>query len=99
MTVLQGEVAPEAPPFPSMKEPVMNGLRSSMREMAIRVVRRVYEHIAVWRLGLSAASPFLRDGVAWVHVGVACCCIPCGGGGDGCVNVCMPCARVAVMVV
>lgn len=66
---LQGQPAPEAPPFPDMSKQVVTGIRNAARELAIRLVRRVYEHISVWRLGARRAEPFLRDAVAWIsHV-------------------------------
>ncbi|KAJ9522189.1 hypothetical protein QJQ45_005246 [Haematococcus lacustris] len=37
--------------------------------MAVRLVRRIYEHLVVWRVGSRKATPFLRDGVLWIgHV-------------------------------
>lgn len=55
--------------MPDMSKPALDGLKAAGRELAVRFMRRVYEHVAVWRLGYTRAEPFLRDAVLWVaHV-------------------------------
>lgn len=72
-TYTQGEEPSKPPPFPDLKPQVIMGAWGGVREVAVRFVRRIYEHLAVWRLGAARASPFLRDGVLWVHhVRIAC---------------------------
>ncbi len=63
----QGEEPPQPPPLPDLRGQVGVGVRSGVREVAVRFVRRIYEHLAVWQLGAARAAPFLRDGVLWVH--------------------------------
>uniref|UniRef100_A0A7S0RQA9 Uncharacterized protein n=1 Tax=Chlamydomonas leiostraca TaxID=1034604 RepID=A0A7S0RQA9_9CHLO len=65
----QGQAVPEPPSFPDMGKQAVIGAKNAVRELAVRLVRRVYEHAAVWRLGARRAEPFLRDAVAWIaHV-------------------------------
>jgi hypothetical protein len=45
---------------------VMNGVWASAREMSVRFVRTIYEHLLTARLGYTRAKPFLRDGIQWV---------------------------------
>lgn len=63
----QGEEPTKAPPLPDLRGQVAVGVRAAVREIAVRFVRRIYEHLAVWQLGTARAAPFLRDGVLWVH--------------------------------
>ncbi|KAL6764832.1 hypothetical protein V8C86DRAFT_2471038 [Haematococcus lacustris] len=65
----EGRPAPPPPPLPNAWQPVVGGAWSAAREMAVRLVRRIYEHLVVWRVGSRKATPFLRDGVLWIgHV-------------------------------
>ncbi|KAF5827900.1 hypothetical protein DUNSADRAFT_18548 [Dunaliella salina] len=63
----RGEEPTKAPPLPDLRGQVAVGVRAAVREIAVRFVRRIYEHLAVWQLGTARAAPFLRDGVLWVH--------------------------------
>jgi len=63
----RGEEPTKPPPLPDLRGQVAVGVRSAVREIAVRFVRRIFEHMAVWQLGHERAAPFLRDGVLWVH--------------------------------
>lgn len=48
--------------------PVLDrGFSHFCREVLVASVRRIYEHLAVWRLSARRAEPFLRDSKAWIR--------------------------------
>ena len=63
----QGLAAPDAPPIPDFKPCFTAGAWASVREVAQTLVRKVYEIIAVRRLGYARAEPFLRDYRLWIR--------------------------------
>lgn len=64
----QGEPAPQdAPPIPNFKPCFDRGLLLGCRELSVAMVRRVFEAIAVRRLGRSKADVLLRDAKSWIR--------------------------------
>lgn len=63
----QGLAPPEAPPLPDMSPVLDKGFASFCREVLVATTRRIYEHIAVWRLSARKAQALLRDGKAWIR--------------------------------
>ena len=43
------------------------GLLVSARELATRFLLRIYEHLAVWRLGMPKAECLVRDSRSWIR--------------------------------
>ncbi|KAG1664162.1 hypothetical protein FOA52_012243 [Chlamydomonas sp. UWO 241] len=61
-----GQQTPPAPPLPDWKPCFDRGLWLGCRELSVSVVRKVFEAIAVRRLGYSKAQCLLRDHKAWI---------------------------------
>jgi hypothetical protein len=64
---LQGQQVPDAPPIPDFKPCFDRGLWLGCRDLAVATVRKVYEIIAVKRLGLEKADCLLRDHKLWIR--------------------------------
>ena len=64
----RGEQAPnDAPPIPSFKPCFDRGLMLGCRELSVAIVRRIYEAVAVYRMGRSKADVLLRDAKSWIR--------------------------------
>ncbi|KAG2452270.1 hypothetical protein HYH02_003294 [Chlamydomonas schloesseri] len=63
----QGQDPPPPPAFPDLQPALDRGLAAFARELAVGTVRRLYERIALARLGYARAAALLRDSRAWIR--------------------------------
>ncbi|MEW5300797.1 MAG: hypothetical protein WDW36_003702 [Sanguina aurantia] len=61
-----GGRAPEMPCLPDFSPVVQSGFYGSLRELFVTCVRRVYEHITVYRLA-NKSKAMLRDSRLWIR--------------------------------
>ncbi|KAG2443518.1 hypothetical protein HXX76_001870 [Chlamydomonas incerta] len=63
----QGQDPPPPPALPDMQPALDRGLAAFGREVAVGTTRRVYERIALARLGYPRAAALLRDSKHWIR--------------------------------